>query len=156
MTTAVMVLATSGIFPCGGIGCGGIGCQHEHRYPCPVAIMHSKKEKFLGSWYLPPDVTGTCCDRFTHPPMPHQGYYYYRPYNYRHIQQYAQDGAAMGEDPQMPFAGEVFRARYRQKPEAAPDSNMEPEPLPLEPKPVRIRTNSTPNNNQVPLAPKLY
>ncbi len=120
-----------------GAGKGVVGCVHGSCQRV-AGCVHEFKECTFGSWYLDPQLGGDCNDRFHIAPPPHQGYYYFQSYNYRQLIQHAQDAAAMGEDPQLPYSNEVFRRRYRKRPEATPDSIVDPEPIPTEPRPARI------------------
>ncbi len=40
------------------------------------------------------------------------GYYYFRPYNHRHVAEQQQTVAKWGGDPRNPYANEVFRQVY--------------------------------------------
>ena len=155
MTGTFLALALCGGFPSGdecgtnrcdtyGDKCAMCGC-HAFWHVSVRGHCNDGKEACFGSWFLNPRFGSNCNDRFYLTPAPHQGYYYFQPYNYRHLVQHSQDGAAMGEDPQTPYANELFRRRYRQKPEAAPDNNANPETTPMEPRPLRPKTDATVN-----------
>jgi len=162
MTSAVLAVAIVGMGPWGSgyyEGCSSCGCRNHWYGTChgPLTGWYRGKEYFFGSWYMSPILNGNCNERFHLSPAPHQGYYYFQPYNYRHLVQHSQDGAAFGEDAQMPYSNEVFRRRYRQKPEATPDNNTDPEPAPIEPRPVAPGTGQPQEpRSGPPLTPTLF
>ena len=148
MLNAVVAIALCSGFPSAADAdsCPNCGCRHQWHGSCHGVWsgVFVATEHLFGSWYLDPSFGGNCNDRFHVSPAPHQGYYYFQPYNYRHLVQHSQDGAAFGEDPQLPYSNEMFRRRYRLKPEATPDHNMDPEAIPAEPRPMRLRGNVQP------------
>jgi len=118
----------------GWVGCGfggltGLSCRIVGVANRIDSCWYGIREAFE-SWHIEPQFEGTCNDLWYASPPAHHGYYYFRPYNYRHVTAYSQDASRMGNDPAMPFSNEVFRRRYARKPEAMPQGSGWPNALP--------------------------
>jgi hypothetical protein len=144
MNAAILAIALtqSATVGYGGDYGGGSGCS--------LSCVHRRVEYFFGSWYLQPQYSGSCNDRYYHQPTAHHGQYYDRPYSYRQVIAQSRDGVRMGEESQSPYASAIFRRRYREKPEATPDHINDPEPIPADPRPLRrvpraVAPNGSPN-----------
>ncbi|QDU99199.1 hypothetical protein Pla8534_71120 [Lignipirellula cremea] len=59
-------------------------------------------------------------------------YYYFRPYNYLHIEQQQAEAGAWGADPGLPYSNEIFDAVFAQFEEGVepPISRLSPEVVP--------------------------
>eukprot|EP00913_Durusdinium_trenchii_P013425 g12606.t1 len=86
------------VFDESATGCDDCGCDdwcHRHcwlRSTCDMPLRH---------WYRPVD----------------HGYYYFRPYNFRHIQQHSQLAPILGAKPQAPYETEMFKKFYADVPD---------------------------------------
>ncbi len=86
------------------------GCESASECCPPKTGRHffSKHKCKECPWTSPGDM---------HQHYPYQAhpwtYYYFRPYNYTHIEQHQQLAAQWGIDPQMPYSNSIFERVYR-------------------------------------------
>jgi len=130
----VLAIASGGANGWGGyaVECVEPGCHVHYSYfgvGRLWACWHTIRSAF-DSWHIEPQFEGTCNDLWYVSPPAHHGYYYFSPYNYRHVTAYSRDASMMGMDPYMPFSNELFRRRYKRQPEAMPHSDISPHAYP--------------------------
>ena len=123
------------------------GCEVEHAHGCTTGCecespachqsWHGKCRELIGELKHTPlidlkEPMPQHCPYY--PPM--HGYYYFRPYNHRHIPEQQEAVKSYGGDPRNPYSNDIFKRVYAEYESGEDPAPVPPTPVDIPPTPV--------------------